>query len=125
MGGQVASALAIAGNSLDQSIAMFTAMTEINQDDSETGNAAKLYAMRLRGAKVELEAMGESTDGMAVSTSKLREKVLALTKLDNITGYYKNQLDRLDATLDKGSAERAKSRHRQRGNQGRLRNLFG
>ncbi|MEG2188159.1 MAG: hypothetical protein RR085_12620, partial [Clostridia bacterium] len=66
-----------------QSIAMFTAMTEINQDDSETGNAAKVLAMRLRGAKVEVEAMGESTDGMAVSTSKLREKVLALT---NVTG---------------------------------------
>lgn len=35
--------------------------------------------MYLRASKVELEEAGESTDGMAESTSKLRESVLALT----------------------------------------------
>ena len=33
----------------------------------------------LRTAKVELEEAGESTEGMASSTSKLREKILSLT----------------------------------------------
>lgn len=35
--------------------------------------------MYLRSAKTELEEAGESTDGMASSTSKLREELLALT----------------------------------------------
>ena len=34
-------------------------------------------------ASTEIENAGESTDGMAESTSKLREKILALT---NVTG---------------------------------------
>ena len=43
--------------------------------------------MRLRGATTEIEKMGESTDGMAVSTSKLREKILALTNVDGTGGF--------------------------------------
>ena len=35
--------------------------------------------MFLRAAKVEAEEAGESTDGMAVSVSKLRESISALT----------------------------------------------
>ena len=43
--------------------------------------------MRLRGASTEIENMGESTDGMAESTSKLREKVLALTNVNGTGGF--------------------------------------
>ncbi|WP_143322672.1 phage tail tape measure protein [Clostridium sp. HBUAS56010] len=78
-----ASALALAGNDIDHSLAMITAMSEIIQDASEAGNALKVLSMRLRGASTELTDAGESTDGMAESTSKLRDKVLALT---NVTG---------------------------------------
>lgn len=46
-------------------------------------NTLKVLSMRLRGASTEIEQIGESTDGMAESTSKLREKILALT---NVTG---------------------------------------
>ena len=35
--------------------------------------------MYLRSTKTELEAAGESTEGMADSISKLREELLALT----------------------------------------------
>lgn len=38
--------------------------------------------MRIRGAKVELEAAGEDTDGMAESTAKLQEKIKALSGVD-------------------------------------------
>jgi TP901 family phage tail tape measure protein len=77
------SALAIAGNSIDQSIAMITAMNEITQDASESGNALKVLSMRLRGAATDIVEAGESTDGMAESTARLREVILALT---NVTG---------------------------------------
>ena len=77
------SSLSLAGNTLDEAIAMGTTITEITGDSSEAGNALKILSMRLRGASTEIEAAGESTDGMAESTSKLREKILALT---NVTG---------------------------------------
>ena len=80
---RAASYMATAGNSIDETLAMITAMTEITQDAAESGNALKILAMRLRGAETELVTAGESTDGMAESTSKLREKILALT---NVTG---------------------------------------
>ena len=38
--------------------------------------------MRIRGAKTELEEMGEDTDGMVESTSKLREEIMALSGVD-------------------------------------------
>ena len=43
--------------------------------------------MRLRGAKTELEDAGESTEGMAVSTSKLREDIKALTNVNGTGGF--------------------------------------
>ena len=42
--------------------------------------------MRIRGTKTELEEVGESTDGMAENTSKLREQVMALTNIDGNGG---------------------------------------
>ena len=41
--------------------------------------ALKTLTLRLRGAKVELEAAGEDVEGMAESTSQLQEKLKALT----------------------------------------------
>ena len=38
--------------------------------------------MRLRGAKTELEEAGEETDGLVESTSKLQDKIMALTGVD-------------------------------------------
>ncbi|MGX8701357.1 phage tail tape measure protein [Caproiciproducens sp.] len=77
-----ASALATAGNSIDQSLALLTGTTEITQDASEAGNAIKVLSMRLRGAKTDLETMGESTDGLAESTSTLRKEIQGLTGVD-------------------------------------------
>lgn len=81
------SSLSVAGNTLDQAIAMGTAITEITGDAAEAGNSLKVLSMRLRGAKTELEDAGESTEGMAVSTSKLREDIKALTNVNDTGGF--------------------------------------
>lgn len=81
------SSLSVAGNTLDQAIAMGTAITEITGDAAEAGNSLKVLSMRLRGAKTELEDAGESTEGMAVSTSKLREDIKALTNINGTGGF--------------------------------------
>jgi len=82
-----AAAMASAGNDINQTIAMGTAMAEVNRDAEKSGAALKVLALRLRGSKTELEEMGESTETMATSTSKLREQILALTNVDGTGGF--------------------------------------
>ncbi|MDD6466601.1 MAG: phage tail tape measure protein [Erysipelotrichaceae bacterium] len=77
-----ASVMAMSGTSLDKTLSMLTAMTEITQDASRSGTALKILGLRLRGASADLESMGESTDGLCESTSLLREKILALSGVD-------------------------------------------
>lgn len=73
-----ASALSLAGNDINQSLAMITAMNRLTQDADESGNAVKVLSMRLRGMKSELDALGESTDGME-SVNKLQSQLLNLS----------------------------------------------
>lgn len=74
-----ASALYEAGNTIDESIGLITAANSVIQNPEQVGTALKTLALRLRGAKVELEEAGEDVDGMAESTSQLQAKLLALT----------------------------------------------
>lgn len=74
-----ASALALAGNDINQSLAMITGGTEITQDASEMGNAIKVLSMRLRGMKGKLEELGEESEGIE-SISKIQTQILNLTK---------------------------------------------
>lgn len=74
-----ASALSAAGNTMEQSIALITAMNSTVQDTDKVGTTLKTLTMYLRAAKTEAESAGESTEGMATSVSKLREDILALT----------------------------------------------
>lgn len=74
-----ASALAAAGNSLDESIALVTAANSVIQNPESVGTALKTMSMRLRKTKVELEDIGEETDGAADSVSELQDKLMALT----------------------------------------------
>ena len=67
-----ASALATANNSMEESAAMITAITEITQDSQGAGNSLRTLSMRLRGAKSDLESYSEETDGVIESTSKLQ-----------------------------------------------------
>lgn len=81
-----AASMAVAGNSLDETIALLTAMTEVTQSADESGNALKVLAMRLRGMSVELEKAGEDTEGMCTTTSELQDKIKALTKTSSSSG---------------------------------------
>ena len=74
-----ASALNEAGNSIDESIGLITAANSVIQNPEQVGTALKTLALRLRGAKTELQEAGEDVDGMAESTSQLQAKLKALT----------------------------------------------
>ncbi|MGN1158393.1 MAG: phage tail tape measure protein, partial [Agathobacter sp.] len=74
--------LAAANNTLDQSIALITAANTVVQDADIVGTAFKTIAMRIRGAKTELEEAGLETEGMAESTATLRNEILALSGVD-------------------------------------------
>ena len=77
-----AAALKAGGNTLDESLGMLVAGNLIQQDADTTANALKVLSLRIRGAKADLEDMGESTDDLVSSTSKMREQIQALTGVD-------------------------------------------
>lgn len=75
-----ASALSIAGNSLEQTAGMVTGITEVTQDPEKAGNSLKVLSMRLRGMKGELQELGEETDSNVENLSQMQGKVLNLTQ---------------------------------------------
>lgn len=77
-----AAALKAGGNDLNEALGIITAGNIIQQDASTTSSAMKILSLRIRGAKSDLESMGESTDDLADSTSKLREEIKGLTGVD-------------------------------------------
>ena len=79
--------LAVSGDDIDHVIAMGAAMNSVLQDASTVGSTLKILGLRLRGTSTEIEEMGEETDGMAESTSKLRADILALTNVDGKGGF--------------------------------------
>lgn len=82
-----ASAMEAAVNTLDQTIALGTAMNSVVQNAETTGSTLKVLALRIRGATTELEQMGEETDTVATSTSKLRADIMGLTNVDGKGGF--------------------------------------
>lgn len=77
-----AAAFNAANTDLSQSIALVTATNEIVQDPDTVGNMWTTVSARIRGAKTELENMGEDTEDMVESTSKLRDLVKGITGVD-------------------------------------------
>jgi len=75
-----ASALVVAGNSIEQTAGMATGMIEVTQDASRAGNALRTLSMRLRGTTAEeLQAIGEDAEGLIEVTSKMEEALHAQT----------------------------------------------
>lgn len=68
-----------ANTSLEKSVALISGTNSVLQDPSKVGNMWKTVSARLRGANTELEDMGEDTDGLVKSTSKLRDMVKGMT----------------------------------------------
>lgn len=75
-------ALKAGGNDLNESLGLLVAGNLIQQDAETTASALKILSLRVRGAKADLEEMGESTDGLVDSTSKMREEIKSLTGVD-------------------------------------------
>lgn len=73
-----ASALKLAGNDMNEALAMITGGSEIIQNSSEMGNALKVLSMRLRGMKGELEDLGEEYETIG-SISKIQTQILNRT----------------------------------------------
>lgn len=93
-----AAALAAGGNTLEESIGLVVGMNNVIQDPQKVGTTLKTVSMYLRAAKTDLEAAGESTEGMASSVSELRQELM------EITSYTKAPLDiMLDDTTFKST----------------------
>lgn len=86
------SALAAAGNSFDQSVALLTAANVTIQDASKSSTGLRTIAARIRNTKTELDALGE-TENFA----KYDKLVQALTRynvaLTDVTGQYRSTFD--------------------------------
>ena len=91
-----ASALMAAGNDLNQSVALVAAANKVLQDPSVAGAALRTISLRIRGTSLKvLEEMGEETDGVVESVSKLQEKVKAISGVDILddSGAYRDTYD--------------------------------
>lgn len=75
-----ASALATAGNDIDESIALITSANTIVQNPEIVGTAIKTAALRLTSSQGKLEELGEDAEGAAESVTKLQTQLLNLTK---------------------------------------------
>lgn len=67
---------------MEKAVALVTATNSVIQNPDKVGNMWKVVSARLRGAKTELLEMGEETEGMVESTSKLRDLVKGITGFD-------------------------------------------
>lgn len=79
---RVASAMDAANNSLDETIALTTASNEIVQNPEMVAQGWRTVALRIRGAKSELEDAGLETEGMVESTAKLRDLIKSISGVD-------------------------------------------
>ena len=71
-----------ANTSLEKSVALVTATNSVLQDPEKVGNMWKTVSARIRGADTELQEMGEDTEGMVESTSKLQSLIKGMTGFD-------------------------------------------
>ena len=81
-----ASALKTAGVDMDEAVALITAGNAVTQDPDSVGAGMRTIALRLTGteeAKNELEDMGEETDNVTTSVSKLRDTIMSATKVES------------------------------------------
>lgn len=79
---RVASAMRAANNSLDETIALTTVSNEIVQNPEMVSQGWRTVALRIRGAKSELEDAGLETEGMVESTAKLRDLIKGISGVD-------------------------------------------
>lgn len=67
---------------LNKSIALVTTANAVLQNPESVGTIFKTMSARIRGAKTELEELGEEEDEYTKTTSKLRDSIKGLTGFD-------------------------------------------
>lgn len=77
-----ASALSVAGASVEEASALAAAMNTTVQNSEKVGTTLKTASMYLRAAKTDAEDAGESTEGMAESVSQLRNELKSIAGVD-------------------------------------------
>lgn len=75
-------ALAASGTDFEKSAALFAATNASLQNAQTTGTMWKTVSARIRGAKTELQEMGEDTSDLAEGFSKYRQEIKGLTGVD-------------------------------------------
>lgn len=91
-----------ASTSLEKSVSLVTATNSVLQDPEKVGNMWKTVSARIRGAESELKEMGEDTDGMVESTSKLQALIKGMTGFDIMDSDGKTFKDIYDIVLGIG-----------------------
>ncbi len=82
----VGSVFADANTSVDEFIALLSAGNRQFQNADTLALSLRTAALRIRGCKSELESLGESTDNVYTSSSKLADKIESLTNIDGNGG---------------------------------------
>lgn len=98
-----ASAMEVAGNSIQETSAMATGITEVTQNADKAGSALKILSMRLRGTEAkDLEELGEDTDGLISNIGKLRDTIQDLSNVDIMTdnGDFKSTYEIMDGIYE-------------------------
>lgn len=72
-------ALKVAGNDLNETIALITATNKIYQNPEEGSNMLKVASMRLRGQVDALKEMGEDAEGVSTDLTKIQQQIYELT----------------------------------------------
>lgn len=82
----VGSIFADANTSVDEFIALLSAGNRQFQNADTLALSLRTAALRIRGCKSELESLGESTENVYTSSSKLADKIESLTNIDGNGG---------------------------------------
>lgn len=94
-----ASSMAVAGNDINQTLAILTGGGEITQNVGELGNAIRVVSMRMRGMKGELQEIGEEYENVE-SISKIQTQIYNLSKgkvnIFNTDGTFKSTYQQLE-----------------------------
>ena len=83
---KVGSVFSDANTSADEFISLLAAGNRQYQDADTLALGLRTSALRIRGCTAELEEMGEETEGVCTSASKLEEKIKGLTNVNGSGG---------------------------------------
>ena len=82
-----AGTLKVAGNTLDEAIALTVAGNQVLQNPQMVGQSLRTIALRLTGTSVQdMQEAGEEVDGLITTQSKLRQTIMDVTKVQK-NGY--------------------------------------